>query len=370
MSQPVKDEVTVITRKVITPEALKREFARDARHSQCVLESRRAIAGILHHASDRFLAIVGPCSVHDPNATLEYAQRLAEARKRYIDDIELVMRVYSEKPRTTVGWKGLINDPDIDGSCDIERGLRVARQLMLEITGMGLPIAVEFLHLATPHYLEDLVSWGAIGARSTESQAYRELASSLPCPIGFKNGTEGNVQIAIDAICTAYQPHCFLAVDAQGNLARVESPGNHDCHLVLRGGKQPNYDAKSVEAARNALTAAGMSKCVVIDASHGNSRKNHENQVIVCDDITSQLRYGNRSIVGVMIESNLVEGRQSVEPGVPLVYGQSITDSCIGWDNTVYCLDALAYAVRKRRLMHFPKTAALVGRAADPLLRS
>ena len=364
MSLAVRDRESVSTAKIMKPAALKAVLPRGAREHHCVIASRHAIAEILHGASDRLVAIVGPCSIHDPDAALEYAERLVKERERLADDIELVMRVYFEKPRTTVGWKGLINDPALDGSFDIERGLQLARRLMLDITGMGLPIAVEFLDLATPHYLADLVSWGAVGARTTESQVHRELVSSLPCPVGFKNGTEGSVQVAIDAIRAANQPHRFLGVDAQGELAKVTSDGNRDCHLVLRGGRVPNYDAQSVAAAGTALKAAGVLARVVIDASHGNSSKQHANQLLVCDDIATQLGFGDDRIAGVMIESNLVEGRQNVEPGKPLVYGQSITDSCIGWRDTLHCLDTLAHAVRERRLVRMLEDAASVVRFA------
>ncbi|SMF99345.1 3-deoxy-7-phosphoheptulonate synthase [Burkholderia singularis] len=364
MSLALRDREAVTATKIVKPAMLKEILPRGTRQRQCVIESRRAIAEILHGASDRLLAIVGPCSVHDPHAALEFAEHLVDERRQLADDIELVMRVYFEKPRTTIGWKGLINDPLLDGSFEIERGLQTARQLMLDITGMGLPIAVEFLDLTTPAYLSDLVSWGAIGARTTQSQVHRELVSGLPCPVGFKNSTEGSVQVPIDAIRAANQPHRFLAVDSDGELAKVTSAGNRDCHLVLRGGKQPNYDACSIDTAVSALKAAGLLARVVVDASHGNSGKRHENQLLVCDSLAAQLGFGDDRIAGVMIESNLVEGRQDVEPGKPLVYGQSITDSCIGWSDTVHCLDKLAHAVRERRLVRMLEDAASVVRFA------
>jgi 3-deoxy-7-phosphoheptulonate synthase len=324
--------------KVEQPTELKRLFSGDATGEQRVSHSRKDVAEILHGKNDRLLVVVGPCSIHDPYSAREYAKRLVERRHQFRDDLEILMRVYFEKPRTTVGWKGLINDPFLDGSCDIGHGLRLARQLLLE-----------FLDLATPHYLADLVSWGAIGARTTESQIHRELASGLPCPIGFKNGTQGNVQVAIDAIRAASREHVFLAADAGGEFVRAQTAGNPDCHIILRGGKQPNYDAQSVQEACHSLESSGLPPYLVIDASHGNSGKDHENQLSVCASIAAQVTGGDRRIAGVMIESNLVAGKQVVATDVPLVYGQSITDGCIGWGDTVECLDALASAVRERR---------------------
>jgi 3-deoxy-7-phosphoheptulonate synthase len=306
-----------------------------------VARSRQAIHRIVHGADQRLIVIVGPCSIHDPQAALEYAERLAALRQRLEGELEIVMRVYFEKPRTTVGWKGLINDPHRNGSFDIEAGLAMARALLLEINQQGVPAATEFLDLASPHYLADLVSWGAIGARTTESQVHRELASCLPCPVGFKNGTDGNVRIAIDAVRAASQSHHFLT---QSGI--VASAGNPDGHIILRGGKQPNYDAASVELACQALTRNACPARLMIDASHANSRKNHENQIPVCADIAAQIATGEERIMGVMIESNLVAGRQDEA----LCYGQSITDACIGWADTEMLLNEMAQAVARRRV--------------------
>lgn len=280
---------------------------------------------------------------------MEYAQQLAEQRERFRNDLEVVMRVYFEKPRTTVGWKGLINDPDLDGSFNINKGLRLARSLLLEINDLGVPAGCEFLDMITPQYIADLVSWGAIGARTTESQVHRELASGLSCPVGFKNGTDGNVRIAVDAIKAASQPHFFLSVTKGGHSAIVSTCGNEDCHVILRGGKEPNYDAHSVEMACQELAKAGLAQRLMIDASHANSRKKCENQVLVINDIAGQLDNGDDRIVGVMVESNLLDGRQDLVPGVPLVYGRSITDACVSWETSVEMLERLAAAVQERR---------------------
>jgi 3-deoxy-7-phosphoheptulonate synthase len=315
-----------------------------------VAASRDAIHRILNSEDDRVLVVVGPCSIHDPKAALEYAERLVAVRERLAGELEVVMRVYFEKPRTTVGWKGLINDPHLDGSFRIDEGLRLARKVLLQVTGLGLPAAGEFLDVATPQYIADLVSWGAIGARTTESQIHREMASGLSCPVGFKNGTDGGIKVAADAVLAANAPHRFLAVTKDGQVAIAETTGNDDSHIVLRGGAQPNYDAASVEAACQALKKAGLRETLMIDASHANSSKDPNRQPIVVDDIAGQLAAGDRRIMGVMIESNLVGGRQDLVPGKPLVYGCSITDGCIGWDDTVASLDRLAEAVRQRRL--------------------
>ncbi|MFL9874224.1 3-deoxy-7-phosphoheptulonate synthase [Paraburkholderia megapolitana] len=335
---------------IIKPAKLLQQLPAGPRSRQCVLDSRVAVNRTLRGGRDKLLVIVGPCSIHDPQSALEYAGRLVRERERLGTELEIVMRVYFEKPRTTVGWKGLINDPFLDGSFEIEHGLHLARELLLAITSMGLPVATEFLDLATPLYLADLVSWGAIGARTTESQVHRELASSLPCAIGFKNGTEGCVQVAIDAIRAARHPHCYLGVDGQGELRKLASTGNRDGHLVLRGGKVPNYEAEYVDEACRALAAAGLNESVVIDASHGNSRKCHGNQRCVCESVAERVARGEQRISGVMIESHLVEGRQDVGTNMSLVYGQSITDSCLGWDDTVSCLNTLADSIRCRRV--------------------
>ncbi|WP_418939691.1 3-deoxy-7-phosphoheptulonate synthase [Paraburkholderia bryophila] len=340
------------TTPVIGPAELRQQLPCDVDSLHTVMQTRHAISEVLQGLSGRLVVIVGPCSIHDPVAALEYAARLSKQRHLWHDELEIVMRVYFEKPRTTVGWKGLINDPHLDGSHAIDAGIRLARQLMLDITRAGVPVATEFLDVTTPHYLADLVSWGAIGARTTESQIHRELASGLPCPIGFKNGTDGNVKIAIDAIHAAGHAHHFLGVTESGRFAKVATSGNQDCHLVLRGGKQPNYDAQSVAEACASLAAGGLPGRVVIDASHGNSCKQHDKQLCVCDSLCEQIAGGGERIAGVMLESNLLAGRQDVVADVPLAYGQSITDACIGWDATEALLGKLAEAVRQRRLRH------------------
>jgi len=313
-------------------------------------EAREAAHRILHGEDDRLLVIIGPCSIHDPKAALDYARRLAEARGRHAGELEVLMRVYFEKPRTTVGWKGLINDPRLDGSFQINEGLRLARRLLIDINSLGLPAACEFLDVMTPQYIADLVAWGAIGARTTESQVHRELASGLSCPVGFKNGTNGDVKIAVDAVLAASQPHHFLAVTKEGQAAIAATTGNGDAHVVLRGGKTPNYDAASVDAACKELAASGLAQRVMVDFSHANSSKDYRRQVDVCSDVARQLSGGERRIVGVMVESHINGGRQDLAPGKPLEYGVSITDACIGWSDTVKLLDTLADAVRKRRV--------------------
>jgi 3-deoxy-7-phosphoheptulonate synthase len=337
-------------KELAPPSHLLREFPCDEAASSTVFEARSAIHRILHGMDDRLVVVIGPCSIHDPAAALEYARRLKAERERLKVDLEIVMRVYFEKPRTTVGWKGLINDPDLDGSFRINHGLRVARELLMEINAAGVPAGCEYLDMITPQYIADFVAWGAIGARTTESQTHRELASGLSCPVGFKNGTDGNIRIAADAIKAAQQPHHFLSVTKGGHSAIVSTKGNEDCHIILRGGKTPNFDAASVEAACADLGKAGLAQRLMIDASHANSQKNHLNQIAVCADIAGQLAAGETRIVGVMIESHLVAGRQDLQPGQPLTYGQSITDACLGWDDSVRCLETLAEAVRRRRL--------------------
>jgi 3-deoxy-7-phosphoheptulonate synthase len=337
-------------KELVPPAHLIREFPCDERASATVFETRSAIHRILHGMDDRLVVVIGPCSIHDPAAALEYAKRLKGERERLKDDLEIVMRVYFEKPRTTVGWKGLINDPDLDGSFRINHGLRVARELLMEINAAGVPAGCEYLDMITPQYIADFVAWGAIGARTTESQVHRELSSGLSCPVGFKNGTDGNIKIASDAIKAAQQPHHFLSVTKGGHSAIVSTKGNEDCHIILRGGRQPNFDAASVEVACAELGRAGLAQRLMIDASHANSQKNHENQTAVCRSIAAQLAAGEERIIGVMIESHLVGGRQDLHPGQPLAYGQSITDACLGWDESVRALDTLAEAVRQRRL--------------------
>ncbi len=331
------------------PSHVMREFATTDTAAETVYASRKAIHNILHGSDDRLVVIIGPCSIHNTEAALEYANRLKAQREQFKGELEVVMRVYFEKPRTTVGWKGLINDPGLDGSFNINLGLRTARELLLQINSMGLPAGCEFLDMITPQYFADLVSWGAIGARTTESQVHRELASGLSCPVGFKNGTDGNIKIAIDAIKAASQPHHFLSVTKGGHSAIVSTEGNEDCHVILRGGKAPNYDAEHVEDASTYLAKAGLRPRIMIDSSHANSNKDYRNQPLVIDDVAQQLESGEERIFGVMIESHLVAGRQDLVAGESLVYGQSITDGCVDWETSVQMLERLARAVRKRR---------------------
>jgi 3-deoxy-7-phosphoheptulonate synthase len=315
--------------------------------------TRSAIRQIMQGKDDRLLVVMGPCSIHDPAAALDYARKLKAQRDKYADRLEIVMRVYFEKPRTTVGWKGLINDPYLDESYRIDEGLRIARQLLVEINRLGVPAGSEFLDVISPQYIGDLISWGAIGARTTESQVHRELASGLSAPIGFKNGTDGNLKIAIDAIQAASRPHHFLSVHKNGQVAIVETKGNKDCHVILRGGKAPNYDAASVAAACKEIEAAKLDCTLMVDCSHANSSKQHEKQVDVARDIAQQMKAGNRCIFGVMVESHLNAGAQKFSPGkddpAKLEYGRSITDACIGWDDSLQVLDVLAGAVAARR---------------------
>lgn len=336
------------------PEHLIRFFpVRNTPIEGLVSHTRHTISNILHGRDDRLLVIMGPCSIHDPAAAVDYARRLREQREAYKDTLEIVMRVYFEKPRTTVGWKGLINDPYLDESYRIDEGLRMARQLLLEINRLGLPAASEFLDVISPQYIGDLISWGAIGARTTESQVHRELASGISAPIGFKNGTDGNIKIALDAIQAASRPHHFLSVHKNGQVAIVETKGNPDCHVILRGGKAPNYDAASVAAACKELQAAKLPASLMVDFSHANSSKQHEKQVEVARDVAAQMSSGSRSIFGVMVESHLKAGAQKFTPGkdqpAALAYGQSITDACIGWEHSLQVLDILSQAIQARR---------------------
>ncbi|MDR0933841.1 MAG: 3-deoxy-7-phosphoheptulonate synthase AroG [Burkholderiaceae bacterium] len=344
------DDLRIVAMKELTPPSqLLAEFPCEGKIADTVADCRTALHRILHGEDNRLMAVVGPCSIHDPKAALEYAYRLRELREQLGDALEIVMRVYFEKPRTTVGWKGLINDPYMDNSFRINEGLRMARELLLNVNGMGMPAATEFLDMISPQYVADMMSWGAIGARTTESQVHRELSSGLSCPVGFKNGTDGNVKIAIDAIKAASHPHHFLSVTKGGNTAIFSTRGNSDCHIILRGGKKPNYDRKSVDAACQEVAAAGLPPRVMIDVSHGNSLKKAENQVPVCAAIGRTIARGDTRIIGVMVESNLVAGRQDMVPGKPLTYGQSITDACLGWDESAQTLKQLADAVRKRQ---------------------
>ena len=315
--------------------------------------TRSAVRRIMQRKDDRLLVIMGPCSIHDPVAAVDYARKLKAQRDRYSDTLEIVMRVYFEKPRTTVGWKGLINDPYLDESFRIDEGLRIGRQLLLEINRLGMPAGSEFLDVISPQYLGDLIAWGAIGARTTESQVHRELASGISAPIGFKNGTDGNIKIATDAIQAAARAHHFLSVHKNGQVAIVETRGNTDCHVILRGGKTPNYDAAHVAAARQEIEAAGLPCTLMIDFSHANSSKQHQKQIEVARDVGQQLRDGNRCIFGVMVESHLNAGAQKFSAGkddpTTLEYGKSITDACIGWDDSLTVLDVLSEAVKARR---------------------
>jgi len=344
------DDIRIREIKELSPPShVMREFPCTQEISHIVHHTREAIHDVLYGKDDRLVIVMGPCSIHNPEAAIEYAKRLQEQRERFADDLEIVMRVYFEKPRTTVGWKGLINDPDLDGSFNINRGLRIARELLMDINAVGMPAGCEYLDMITPQYIADLVSWGAIGARTTESQVHRELASGLSCPVGFKNGTGGTIQIAIDAIKAAAHPHHFLSVTKGGHSAIVSTRGNGDCHVILRGGREPNYSADHVQQASDGLQKAGLRERIMIDLSHANSNKDYRRQPVVADDIAQQIEKGDARIFGVMVESNLVEGRQDLTPGQPLVYGQSITDGCIGWESSVEVLERLAQAVQRRR---------------------
>ncbi|MER8700828.1 3-deoxy-7-phosphoheptulonate synthase [Mesorhizobium sp. M1273] len=336
-----------------------REIPRTLTATRTVAASRNAIHAVLTRADDRLVVVVGPCSIHDPAAAVDYASRLASLRESLSDRLEIVMRVYFEKPRTTVGWKGLINDPDLDGSFNIDKGLRMARNVLSAVNNLGLPAATEFLDMATPQYIADLVAWGAIGARTTESQIHRELASGLSCPVGFKNGTDGNLRIAAEAVKSAAQPHHFMAVTKGGRSAIATTTGNEDCHVILRGGIVPNYDAASIAAASTELGRIGVAPRLMIDVSHANSNKKPENQPLVAADVAGQIAAGDERIIGIMIESNLVAGRQDVVPGKPLLYGQSITDGCIDWATTETVLHGLADAVEQRRSV---RRAMIAGR--------
>jgi 3-deoxy-7-phosphoheptulonate synthase len=336
-------------RELATPIEVMREFPRTDAATKTVIAARHALHNVLAGQDDRLAVVIGPCSVHDPLAAMDYARRLLAERERFGDRLEIIMRVYFEKPRTTVGWKGLINDPNLDGSFEIDQGLRTARSLLLEINNLGLPAACEFLDMTTPQYIADLVSWAAIGARTTESQIHRELASGLSCPVGFKNGTDGNVKIAADAVKAAAHPHHFMAVTKAGRSAIASTTGNPDCHVILRGGKAPNYDAANVESAAAELLKSGFRPNLMIDSSHANAGKDPANQPKVLADVARQIAAGDARIIGTMVESNLVAGRQDLVAGKPLTYGQSITDGCIDWDTSVTVLQELADAVAVRR---------------------
>ncbi len=338
------------------PEHLIRFFPiRGTPVESLISSTRQNIQRIMAGTDDRLLVVIGPCSIHDPAAAVDYARRLQEQRVKYADTLEIVMRVYFEKPRTTVGWKGLINDPYLDESYRIDEGLRIARQVLIEINRLGLPAGSEFLDVISPQYIGDLIAWGAIGARTTESQVHRELASGLSAPIGFKNGTDGNIKIATDAIQAAARGHHFLSVHKNGQVAIVQTNGNKDCHVILRGGKTPNYDAVSVDAACNDLKSAGLPETLMVDCSHANSSKQHSKQSEVAREIAAQVAGGSRKVFGVMVESHLEDGAQKFSPGKDnpqsLRYGQSITDACLGWDASLNVLETLAQGVRQRRAL-------------------
>ena len=334
---------------LVTPAELAQRHPVTADVAAHVSASRRRIEKILNGEDRRLLVIIGPCSIHDTDAALEYARRLQGMRERYQPQLEIVMRTYFEKPRTVVGWKGLISDPDLNGSYRVNHGIELARRLLLQVNELGVPTATEFLDMVTGQFIADLISWGAIGARTTESQIHREMASALSCPVGFKNGTDGTIKVAIDAINAAGAPHCFLSVTKWGHSAIVNTSGNGDCHIILRGGKEPNYSAKHVAEVKIGLAKAGLPAQMMIDFSHANSSKQFKKQMEVGADVCQQIAGGERAIMGVMIESHLVEGNQSLESGEPLTYGKSVTDACIGWEDTETILRQLAEAVKTRR---------------------
>ena len=336
-------------KELLPPIALLERFPSSEQATKSVFAGRNAISKIFNNQDDRLLVVIGPCSIHDSEAALEYGQRLVKLREKYQDTLEIVMRVYFEKPRTTVGWKGLINDPYMDNSFKLNDGLRIGRKLLLDLNNLGLPTAGEFLDMITPQYMADFMCWGAIGARTTESQVHRELASGLSCPVGFKNGTDGTIKVAIDAIGAASASHHFLSVTKYGHSAIVETTGNEDCHIILRGGKTTNYDAESVKSVTEQLSQSKLNTHIMIDFSHANSSKKFENQMLVCRDVCQQMADGNHDIFGVMVESHLVEGRQDLIEGKAPTYGQSITDACIGWQDTETLLAELDQAVVQRR---------------------
>ena len=335
--------------EVSPPNDVISEFPITPPVSELVFKSRQNISDIIHGRDDRLVVVVGPCSIHDPKAAIEYAKKLKNLESSLSSELKIVMRVYFEKPRTTVGWKGLINDPNLDDSYDVNKGLREARKILLNINEIGLPAATEYLDIITPQYISDLISWGAIGARTTESQVHRELASGLSCPVGFKNSTNGSIQVAIDAIGSASQPHIFLSITKEGKSAIFNSSGNKDCHVILRGGKIPNFESKFIKETSSILAKSGNSTSLMVDMSHGNSQKQFKKQLLVNKDIADQIASGERSIFGVMIESHLVEGNQSIGPKESLTYGQSITDACVSWEDTEVMLKLLSSAVKSRR---------------------
>jgi 3-deoxy-7-phosphoheptulonate synthase len=336
-------------KEVIPPHQIHEEFPITQQSALTILQARREIHNILAGEDDRLLVIIGPCSIHNPDAAVEYARRLLDMKRKLASDLVIVMRVYFEKPRTTVGWKGLINDPDLDESFNINKGLRLARKLLRDLSELGMPTATEYLDLITPQYVSDLIAWGAIGARTTESQVHRELASGLSCPVGFKNATDGGFQVAIDAIGAARRPHHFLSLTKAGHSAIFSTTGNEDSHIILRGGRQPNYDAPSVQQAAEKLEAAGLPPQIMIDFSHANSLKQYQRQMLVGKDVAEQIAGGDRRIFGVMVESHLNPGNQKLVPGQTPAYGVSITDACLGWEDSAGLLETLAEAVAQRR---------------------
>ena len=344
------DDMRIATiRDVAFPYQIMEEVPASEQVIQTVTGARSAIHNVLQKQDDRLIVIVGPCSIHDVEAAHEYAQKLANIKQELQNELLIVMRVYFEKPRTTIGWKGLINDPYLDGSFDMNKGLRMARKLLLDIAKMGLPAGVEFLDIITPQYIADLVSWGAIGARTTESQVHRQLVSGLSCPVGLKNGTDGNLKIAVDGANAASKQHRFLSITKEGQTAIFETVGNEDCHIILRGGNQPNYTAEHINKAADLLEDCGLQASIMVDFSHANSSKQFSKQMEVGENVAGQVSAGDTRIIGVMIESHLVEGRQDIKPGVVPVYGQSITDACLGWEDTVVLLNQLSDAVKERR---------------------
>ena len=342
------DNTRIIDRKKVpAPYELINKLPIDNEISRLVYGTRQEISQILHQKDDRLLVVVGPCSIHDPDSALEYGKKLIEQNIKFKEELLIVMRVYFEKPRTTVGWKGLINDPDLNETYNIGKGVEMARKLLIDLAKLNLPAGTEFLDPISPQYITDIISWGAIGARTAESQIHRELASGLSCPVGIKNGTDGNLKAAIDGIQAANHSHVFLGATKEADIAMLKTAGNNDSHIILRGGKEPNFDADSVASTLSALKVAEINESIMIDASHGNSQKQFKKQVSVIDSISQQIESGNKNISGVMIESHLVEGNQKISDS--LTYGQSITDACIGWDDTVTCLEKLSNAVKKRR---------------------
>ena len=335
--------------EVVSAKSLISEQPISEKSSETVFNARKEFSDVLYKKDERLAVVVGPCSIHDPSAAKEYAELLLNEKNNLKDNLLIIMRVYFEKPRTTVGWKGLINDPDLDNSFNIDKGLSIARQLLRDINDMGMPAGTEFLDVITPQYIADLISWGAIGARTTESQVHRELASGSSCPIGFKNATNGGIQVAADAIGSALHPHKFLSVTKEGKAAIFSSSGNKDCHVILRGGKEPNYTKEFINSTSEILQSNGLEESIMVDMSHGNSSKQHKKQIDVCKNIADQISAGEDRITGVMIESNLVEGNQKANDLGNLVYGKSITDACINWQDTVDCLHRLAEAVDKRK---------------------